>query len=152
MGQDGQRFALAMLVCQSGQILLPWRIMPEAQPGRFGKGPREVGVADFLARGAMAFSRRFSGTLDQAAVCDAILHAGEAVHSMTFIEQHYSQDVPHPRHSTQAIEGVSVVLLGGLPDSQLEVGEERGVIGDQSQVDFESFLSRGIVTALGHAY
>jgi len=43
------------------------------------------------------------------------------------------------------------VLLGGLHDSQLEVGEESVVRGDQNQVDFDSLLYRGIVAALGHA-
>jgi hypothetical protein len=125
--------------------------MPEEQHGRFGTGPLEVRVADFLARGAIAFARGFSGTLDQAAVGDEILHAGEAVDIMHFIEQHESQDFPHPRDSTQAVEGVSVMLLGGWHDSQLEVGEESVVIGDQRQVDFDSLLDRGIVKALGHA-
>ena len=114
MRQDGQRFALAMLVFQAGQMLWPCRIIPEEQHGRFGKGPLEARVPDFFARGALAFARGFPGTLDQAAVGDEILHPGKAVNIMNFIEHDQGQDFPHPRDGTQAVEGGGVVLLGGF--------------------------------------
>jgi S1-C subfamily serine protease len=46
---------------------------------------------------------------------------------------------------------VGIVLLGGVHDRQLEVGEEIIVIGEQSQVDFDGLVHGGIVKALGHA-
>ena len=55
MREDGQRFALAVLVLSSGQIFLPCWIIPEEQHGRFGKGPLEVRIADLGARGAHGF-------------------------------------------------------------------------------------------------
>src|SRR5262249_45648856 len=65
MREESQGFALAMLVFQAGQVLLSCRIVAEEQHGRFRKGPLEVRVADFLARSAIAFARRFPGALDQ---------------------------------------------------------------------------------------
>ena len=134
MGQAGQRCALARLVGQAGQLLRPWRLMPEEQHGCFGKGPPAGRGAAFLARGAIAFARGFSGPLAQAAVGDDIRPAGEAVHLMPCIEPHSSQAFPHPRERPQAVEGVSVVVLGGWHESPLEVGEERVVRGAEHQV------------------
>jgi hypothetical protein len=86
--QDGPRFALALLGFQSGQILLPCRIMAEEQRGRFGKGLLEVGVAAFLARGALAFARGCPGVCDDATVRDAILPPMEAMNILNVIKQH----------------------------------------------------------------
>ena len=57
MRQEGPRCALAMRVCQAGPMRWPGRMIPEAQHGRFGTGPREVRVPDFVARGALACAR-----------------------------------------------------------------------------------------------
>jgi hypothetical protein len=62
MRQDGQGFAVVLCFLQAGQIFLPCRSVAKEQRGSFGKGPREVGVADFLAGSAQAFASRFLGT------------------------------------------------------------------------------------------
>ena len=49
MGEDGERFALAMFFLQAGQIFLADRIMPETEYRRFSKRPRELGIADLRA-------------------------------------------------------------------------------------------------------
>jgi hypothetical protein len=51
VSQDVQGFALVMLFLQAGQIFLPLRIIAQEQRGRFAKGPFEMGIADFRARG-----------------------------------------------------------------------------------------------------
>lgn len=87
-----------MLVCQAGQMLLPCRIIPEEQHGRFGKGPLEVSVADFFARGALAFARGFPGALAQAAVRDELLHAGEPGDLVDFVEEHEAEELADTGH------------------------------------------------------
>jgi hypothetical protein len=151
MRQDGQRFALAMLVFPSGQRLLPCRMMPEEQHGRFGKGPREVRVADVLARGARAFARGFPGTRDQAAVRDDILHAGETVDSVDVVEQHEPEGRAETGHGLSQRQGLSIVLLGGVQDGEVQILEQLVIIGDERQVDCNGLLYCGIVTALGNA-
>jgi hypothetical protein len=49
MGSDGERFALAMVFLQAGQICLADRIMPETESRRFSTRPRELGIADLRA-------------------------------------------------------------------------------------------------------
>ena len=63
----GPRVALARLVFPAGQRRWPGRMLPEAQPGRCGKGPLAVRGADGLARGARAWARGGPGPLAQAA-------------------------------------------------------------------------------------
>ena len=74
MRQDGERVALSMLFLQADQVLLALGIVPQEQNGGFRKGPREMGVADFLARGAQARAGGFFRTLDQATIQPASEH------------------------------------------------------------------------------
>jgi hypothetical protein len=108
-------------------------------------------VAEFLARGTLAFACGFPRTRDQAAVRDDILQAGEGVHLMHFIAHHEGQDFPSPGDGTQAVEGGGVVWRGGCHDRQCEVGEKRVVGGDQPEVDGGVLVHRGLGKALGHA-
>jgi hypothetical protein len=151
MRQDGQRFALAMLVVQAGQRLLPCRIMPEDQHGCVGKGPLEVRVAAFLARGAIACARGFPGTRDQAAVRDAILDAGAPVDIGAFVEQHEAEERADTGHGLSQIQGLRLVLRGGLQEGEVQSLEPLVIIGDARQVDCNGLLDRGIGKALGHA-
>ena len=51
-GQDGEGFALAMLLLQTSQVFLPCGIIAQEQHSSLGKSPFEVGITDLLARGA----------------------------------------------------------------------------------------------------
>jgi hypothetical protein len=77
MGQDRERLALAVLFLESGEILLACGIIPQEEDRGFREGPLEIGIANVGACGPVAFAGRFSGVLDQAAVGDKILDAGE---------------------------------------------------------------------------
>ena len=55
VSQDAQGFSFVMFFLQSGQKFLSWFVVAQEQRGGFGKGPLEVGIADFFARGAQAF-------------------------------------------------------------------------------------------------
>src|SRR5215510_9480622 len=81
MGSDGERFALAMVFRQAGQICLADRMMPEKEPRRFRKRPRERGLAARRACGARAFPRRCPGAFDQTTRGHEVLDPREATHS-----------------------------------------------------------------------
>lgn len=49
VGQNGEGFALAMFMLQTGQVFLPCWIIAQEQSSRFGKSPLEVGIADLFA-------------------------------------------------------------------------------------------------------
>src|SRR5262245_33454354 len=62
------------------------------------EGPLEVRMAELRSRGAVALTRGFLGTLDQATVGDKILHAGKALDVVDFIQENQTQDLPKPWH------------------------------------------------------
>jgi hypothetical protein len=49
MGEDGQRFALAVFPRDASEILLARRIIPQEQDGGFGDGPLELRMANLRA-------------------------------------------------------------------------------------------------------
>ena len=77
MGEDGQRFALAVFPRDASEILLARRVISQEQDGGFGEGPLEIGMADFLACGSITFTSGFFGTFDEPTRGDERLHAGE---------------------------------------------------------------------------
>jgi hypothetical protein len=123
MRQDGQRFACAMVSLQAGQKPLAVGIVTQEQWGSFRKGPREMGLADVLARGAQAFAGGCFRPRDQATLRGAVLHPWEAGDVMEFVEPHEAEDFPNARHGWQQGQGVGIVLLGGFQDSELEILE-----------------------------
>jgi len=52
VGQDGEGFALAMLLLQTRQVFLPCGIIAQEHHRSLGKSPFEVGIPDLFARGA----------------------------------------------------------------------------------------------------
>jgi hypothetical protein len=114
MGEDGQGLALAVVLLQAGQVFLPHRLSPEEQDRGFGEGPLEVGVANFCPRGPLTLARRFFGALDQPAIGDELLDPWETVDVMNLIAQHQTEDLANPWHRAQPVEGVGVMLFGGV--------------------------------------
>ena len=57
--------------------------------------------------------------------------------SMDCVEQHEAEDFANTGHGLEQREGMGIVLLGGLQDRELQVPEQRILIGDQGQVDRE---------------
>src|SRR5437773_12387828 len=112
MRQDGQGFALAMFFLQAGEQFLCGGMIPQEEHGGFGKGPLEMGIADFAAGGARAFASRFSGTLDETTVGGKILHTRESLDIMNLVEQHKSEDLAYTRDRLQQIQRVRVMMLG----------------------------------------
>jgi hypothetical protein len=97
MGPDRQGLALPVFFLEAGQILLARRIVAEKQDRRFGKGPREMGVTDLRASGALPLPSRFLGTFDQTAIGHEILDPWEAGDVMYLIQQHETQDLANTR-------------------------------------------------------
>jgi hypothetical protein len=103
--------ALAMPALYACQVLLPRRLMAQEQHGGFGEGPVERRLAELLARGAVAFTGGFFGTLAEPAIGDARLDARAAVDGRELIEEPQGQALPHARERAQAGEGLGLVRL-----------------------------------------
>jgi hypothetical protein len=124
MGQDAQRFPLIMLFLQTCEKLLTVRVMAQKQRGRFRKGPLEVRMADFVAGSSQAFASGFLAAFDQARIGGEVLHTGKTVDVMNFIKENEAQDLSDTRNSLQPVEGVGIVLLGGVEEIEFEVLEK----------------------------
>jgi hypothetical protein len=125
-------------------------IVPQEQYRSFGEGPLEVGVADLLTPSSIAFTSGLFRTFDETAIGDEFLHAGEAADIMDFVEQHEGQDLADPWDRAQALEGLHIVLFGGLHDRPLKVREQAVVVVDQREVHLDALLDGGIRKALRH--
>jgi hypothetical protein len=140
-----------MCLFQAGQRLLAGCMVAPQQAGGCGKGPRERGVADVLARGPLAFARGLLGTRDEAARRHTILDAGKALASMDCIAHDQGQDFAYAWDRAQTVEGVGVMLLGRPHDRQLQVGQELVIVVNQGQIDLHALVDRRIGQALRHA-
>jgi hypothetical protein len=151
MGHDRQRLALAVCVLYAGERGVARRMVAEAQHRRGGAGPREIRLPDLRAGGALPLPRRCLGTRDQAAVGHKLVHAGEALEGMDFIEQPQAQHRTDPRAGASQVERVGLVRLGRGADRQLHVTEPVVVVPHQRQIACDALLPRGSGTPRGHA-
>lgn len=151
LGQDGQRLALAVLLLQARQVFLPRRMIPEEQHCGFGEGPFELGVADLRPRGPLTLPRRCFRALDQAARGDELLDSWETVAVMNLVEQYQTQELANTWYRAQPIEGVGLVLVGGVDNVELQVAEQVVVVIDQREVDCDALLHGRIGKAFGYA-
>jgi hypothetical protein len=149
MGQDRERFALAVFFLESGEILLACGVIPQEEDRRFREGPCERGMANVRARGPVAFAGRFFGTRDQAAVGDKILDAGETRDGMDLIQQDEAQDVANPGHRLEQVYRLGIVRLGGFDDVSLQGAEKMVIVANQRQVHCHAFLDRRVGKPLG---
>ena len=99
-----------------------------------------MGVANFGAGGARAFSSGFPGTLDEATVRGKILHPWEARDIMNFVEQHETENLADPRDCLQQIQGVGVMVLGGFDDAEFDITQQLIVGGDEREIHFDALL------------
>lgn len=151
MSQDGQRLARARFFLSAGEILLARRSGASKEPGRCREGPCERGVANLAPRGAVAFPRRFLGTVDETARGYASVAAGEALEVMACIQQHQAQALADPRDRAPQVAGVGVVRLGRCEEGQLHVAQPLVVVVKQREVDGEALWHRGIGKPLADA-
>jgi hypothetical protein len=151
MREKSQGLAFAMLLFQAGQILLAGFMGAQTQDGRFGKGPLQGSVTDFLAGSSGAFAGGFLGTLDQAAIRPTILDAGEALDIVTFIKHDEGQDCAHAWDRAQPVKGVSIMVLGRVYARQCQVCEALVLGANEGESDLNALVDRGIGEALGDA-
>jgi hypothetical protein len=117
-----------VLLFQFGQGLLTLGIFPEEEDRGLREGPREVGIPNLRASCPLALARRFLRTLDQAAIGDEILDAGEPLDIMDFIEKDETENFAEPGHGLEQIQGIGVVLLGGFDDVSRQIVEQRIIV------------------------
>ena len=108
-----------------------------------------MGVADFGAGGARAFSSGFPGPLDEATVGGKILHPREALNIMDFVEQHEAEDLADTRDRLQQIQGVGVMVLGRFDEAEFDIAQQIIIGVDEGEIDFNTFLYRRISKTLG---
>ena len=94
-------------------------------------------VPDVLPRRPSAFASRFFAAFDQARVRGKILYAWKAADVMDCVEPHEAQDFANTGHGLEQIEGMSLVLFGGLHNRKLSVPKQLVVRGDERQVDLD---------------
>jgi hypothetical protein len=123
----------------------------QKQSGRFRQGPREVGVADLLARGASACAGGCFRTLDEATRRHAILHPGATSNRVEVVQAHEAEDCAHTGHRLSQGEGMGSVWLGGFDAGELQGAEELIVRGEQGQVDLDVLVDRRSGKAFGDA-
>ena len=105
MGQDGQRFSLAMCFLHAGQKRLSVGMVTQEPRGRCGKGPLEVRVTDGLARGTHACASRFLAAFDHARGRGNILYAWKAADVMDVVEQHEAEDFANTGSRSREVRG-----------------------------------------------
>jgi hypothetical protein len=109
-----------------------------------------MSIADFGAGRAVSFAGGFPGTFDQAAIGDKILHPGEPVNIVDFIEQHEAENLADARHGVEQIQGVGIMVLSGFDDGEFDVAQQRIVVRDEHQIDLDTFLHDRIGKARGN--
>jgi hypothetical protein len=150
MRQEAQGFAWVMFFLQAGQIVLPLRISAQEQRGRFAKGPWEMGMADFRARGASTCAPGFLAALDQTAIGGEVLHAGKALDAVDVVEQHEAKNLADTGDGVEQIQGMGIVRLGRLDHREFSIAEQFIIIGDERQIDRDVLVERSLVKAFGH--
>lgn len=89
-----------------------------------------MGIADLLARGAMAFAGGFFSAFDEPAVGNEILHARESVDVMDLVEDDKGEDLADAVDGSETIKGINVVPFGGTDNIELQVSEKLVVVVD----------------------
>src|SRR5207245_8979684 len=108
-----------------------------------------MGVADFTAGGARAFTGRFPGTLAETTGGGKILYPRKAREIVHFIEEYETEDLADAGHRLEQIQGLGGMVLGGCDDGAFDGTQEFIIVGEEREIDFEAFLHRWIGEALG---
>jgi hypothetical protein len=109
-----------------------------------GQGMRQHGHG--LARAG-----RCCGTRDQATVGDALRPPGPTPDGMDGIPPHEPQALADPRPCTPPVEGVGVVLVGGMDHGPCQGGAPVVIVIAPREVDRHALLHGRIGQARGHA-
>ena len=102
MGENAQRFGLAVLALQTVKIALRLGIAAQEQHGRLTEGPLEERVADLLARVAVVLAGGLLRALHPPAIRDEILYPWEAADVVDLVEDHQRQGLADAGHRAQA--------------------------------------------------
>jgi hypothetical protein len=149
VGQDGQRFALAVCLLEAGPIRLACRVVAEAEERRGRAGPLARRVADRRAGGALSFPSRVLGALDPAARGHQILAPWEAGAVMPLIQAHATEDLAKARARLEHVQRVAIMLLGHCDNGPRQGPQPLVILVDQGEVPLAAGWDRGSGTARG---
>jgi hypothetical protein len=150
MRQDRQGLALSRFLRQAREVFLARRVVTEEQDGGFGEGPREVGLADLLAGGAVAFAGGVFGALDEAARGDTCLPPWETAAVMALIPQPEREDFAAAWDRAQPVEGLCIMFLCRPHEIPLEVSQPAVVSIKQGEVQVDARLDSRIGKSCRH--
>jgi hypothetical protein len=71
---------------------------------------------------------------------------------MDCIEPYEAENRANARHGLSQVEGMGIVVLGGVEDIAFQIGEPRIIRGDACQVDRHGLLHGRLIKALGHPF
>jgi hypothetical protein len=151
VGQEGSGFPRVGSFLHTGQHSLTCGMVAQEQRGRFGNGPLEVSVPEVLACRAQAFARGFFRTRDQATIGDKRLPPWEAITVVDVVEPHEAEALADPRHRLQHLQGVGVMVVGGLDARACAVAKELVIRGDQGPVDCDALVYGSLSTTCSAA-
>ena len=95
-------------------------------------------VADFAARGAIAFAGGLLGAFDQSGLGEEVADLLEARDIMDFIEHHQGKDFADAWHGVQQVQGTGVMGFGAAHDAGLELGELLVVDIDKHDIELDA--------------
>jgi hypothetical protein len=103
-----------------------------------------MGLANCGAGAARAFAVRFLGAFDQPTVGGKRLDPREAVDVVDFVEQDETEKLADAWDGVPQLQGVGVLLFGGVEDGQFHVAAPRVVGVNQGKVDCDTLLHGGL--------
>jgi len=151
MGQPRQGFPLPRWFREASEGLLARRMVAQDQDGGVGERPREGGMADLLARSAIACASRCCRPRDEAAIGHERLDPRDAVDLVDLIEPPQGQDLADPWDGAPAGEDLRLRRCGGLDQRPRQVGQPVVVGMDPREVDLKALLDGRLGEALRHA-
>ena len=151
MREHREGLALTMAAFQAREGVLACKMVASQPHHGVGTGPRAGGLAELLARGAVACASGCLGALDEATRGHACLPAWQALPRVALIEPPARQDRADPGDRAPAVAGVRLVCLSGLDNSQRAVRQPAGVGPTQRASHRDARVDGGSWKALRHA-
>lgn len=111
-GEDGVAFELAMFFFESAGKGIELFVVTFAEDGGFAESPAQVGVAEFGSAQAFDLSGAGDGAFDETTVTQEVLHGGEALDSVDFVEHGQPEGFSNSGRGAQESEITRLVAFG----------------------------------------
>lgn len=150
--QPGERWGLAMVVCQCRAVRRARLSGPYDQDGRCGKRPAPRHGAALRARGPASFAPRRLGAVDQPAVGHKVLDAGQAREVLKLRQNYQRQALPAPRHGVEPSKSLPGVGCGTARTREFHRAEHLVVVLNEGHLPCTGLAQARIGKGLCHAF